>query len=48
MSHRISSIRNADHIIMLESGKIIEQGTHEELIGMNGNYVAIVNRQLVS
>ena len=38
IAHRLSTIRNADQIIFLEDGKLIEQGNHSELVGSNGKY----------
>jgi ATP-binding cassette subfamily B protein len=45
ISHRLSSARMADKIYMLEKGRIIEQGNHEELMNMNGKYADMFNLQ---
>ena len=41
ITHRLSTVRNADHIVMMERGKIVEQGSHEELIAREGLYYNI-------
>jgi len=46
ISHRTSSIKNADKIIVLDKGKIIQSGTHEELIRTKGYYQDVYNQQL--
>lgn len=46
VAHRLSTVRNADNIIFMEKGKILEQGTHEELIAKNGAYYNLVKEQL--
>ncbi len=46
ISHRASSVKNADHIIILEAGKIVEAGTHDELVIKTGYYQDIYNQQL--
>jgi ATP-binding cassette subfamily B protein len=46
ISHRASSVKNADRIIVLDDGKMIESGTHDELINNNGYYQDIYNQQL--
>ena len=45
-SHRITAIRDATHIIVLDSGRVVEQGTHETLIALRGRYWALLSRQL--
>ena len=47
VSHRISTIRDADLICVLEDGKIIERGTHEELLQIGGEYAELYERQLL-
>ena len=46
ISHRISSIKHADQIILLKEGEIIEQGDHNTLVNKNGEYSKIFKRQL--
>jgi len=47
ISHRVSSVKNADHIIVLEDGKIIEQGKHAELMELKGYYQNMYDQQLL-
>lgn len=47
VSHRISSVKDADNIIVLDNGSIVEYGTHEELLGINGIYKDIYNKQQI-
>ncbi|MBE5319775.1 ABC transporter ATP-binding protein [Pedobacter sp. MR2016-19] len=47
IAHRISTIKNADKILVLDDGKIIEQGTHNELLKLNGSYRELYNNQLL-
>jgi ATP-binding cassette subfamily B protein len=46
VSHRVSSAKNADHIIILEDGQIIEQGTHNQLVNQKGYYADLYAKQL--
>ena len=47
IAHRISTIKNADKILVLDEGEIIEQGTHNELLTLNGSYTELYNNQLL-
>ncbi|MGA9650804.1 ABC transporter ATP-binding protein [Pedobacter sp.] len=47
IAHRISTIKNADKILVLDDGRIIEQGTHNELLSLNGSYTELYNNQLL-
>lgn len=46
IAHRLSTVKNADQIVVLEKGKIIEQGTHQALVALKGNYFTLVKNQL--
>ena len=46
VAHRLSTVMNADNIIVIESGEIVEQGTHEELTYIRGAYFQLVRNQL--
>ncbi|HJY12976.1 MAG TPA: ATP-binding cassette domain-containing protein, partial [Flavobacterium sp.] len=46
VSHRVSSAKNADKIIILEDGKIIQQGSHNQLINQEGYYASLYLKQL--
>jgi ABC-type bacteriocin/lantibiotic exporter with double-glycine peptidase domain len=45
IAHRLSTIRECDRIIYLENGKIVEDGTYDELIALNGRFAELVERQ---
>jgi ATP-binding cassette, subfamily B, multidrug efflux pump len=47
ISHRVSSVKNADSIIVLDNGNIVEQGTHKELLEKNGIYYSLYKMQLL-
>src|SRR5690242_12142933 len=47
ISHRVSTVRNADQIAVLHAGRIVELGTHDELLARNGYYSDLYNKQLL-
>lgn len=46
IAHRLSTVMNADQIVVLEKGKVVEIGTHQELVAKKGNYFELVRNQL--
>jgi ATP-binding cassette subfamily B multidrug efflux pump len=47
ISHRISTVRDADQIVVLDAGRVVEKGRHEELIRMGGHYAELYKKQLL-
>ena len=46
VAHRLSTVKNADNIIVLDKGRIAEQGTHSQLTALRGKYYELVKNQL--
>ena len=46
VAHRLSTVKNADQIVVIDSGKVVEKGTHTELIEKQGAYFNLVKNQL--
>jgi ATP-binding cassette subfamily B protein len=47
VSHRISTVRTADQILVLDEGAIVERGTHDQLVSRNGLYAELYRKQLL-
>jgi ATP-binding cassette subfamily B multidrug efflux pump len=47
VSHRVSTVRDADQILVLDGGRIVERGTHDELVRRDGAYAALYRKQLL-
>ena len=45
-AHRLSTVMNADNIVVMKKGEIVEQGTHSELVALRGHYYTLVKNQL--
>ena len=46
VAHRLSTVKNADQIIVLKNGEIVEHGNHQELVSKKANYYNLVKNQL--
>lgn len=46
VAHRLSTVRAADHIVVLDEGKVVEEGTHDSLVSIQGKYYNLIRNQL--
>ena len=46
IAHRLSTVKNADNIVVLRKGRVVEQGTHGQLVSLRGYYYELVHNQL--
>jgi ATP-binding cassette subfamily B protein len=47
ISHRVSTVRDADQIVVLDEGRVVEKGRHDELVGLGGSYADLYKKQLL-
>jgi ATP-binding cassette subfamily B protein len=47
IAHRLATVRNADRIVLIEGGRILEEGTHEEMLALNGSYAKLYHTQML-
>ncbi len=47
ISHRCSTVKNLDHIVVIDEGRIVEEGSHETLLQIRGLYAEMYRRQLI-
>jgi len=48
IAHRLATIRNADHILVLDKGHVVESGTFDELVAQNGRFAALAQAQFMA
>ena len=46
IAHRLSTVRNADNIFVVQEGKVVEEGKHDDLLAKDGAYAQLIKRQM--